>query len=97
MAAEPEDGETDESVVTQEPVTPDRNASTPRSKHVDVERETEEEEDEDEHEEDEPKLKYTRLTGNLGSVYRNGDATSSSIVAGDKMVCSERLDKHRVL
>jgi hypothetical protein len=42
----------------------------------------EEEEDADE----EPKLKYTRLTSNLGSVYRNGDATSSFMVAGDKMV-----------
>ncbi|KAF2470321.1 uncharacterized protein BDR25DRAFT_287181 [Lindgomyces ingoldianus] len=42
-------------------------------------------EDEDEAEE-EPKLKYTRLTGNLGPVYRNGDATSTFMVAGDKMI-----------
>jgi len=47
---------------------------------------TEEEHEEDEGEDDEPKLKYTRLTGNLASVYRGGDATSSSMVAGDKMV-----------
>lgn len=43
------------------------------------------EEDEDEAEE-EPKLKYTRLTSNLGPIYRNGDATSTFMVAGDKMV-----------
>lgn len=36
--------------------------------------------------EDEPKLKYTRLTGSLAPVYRNGDATSTFLVAGDKMV-----------
>ena len=46
---------------------------------------SEDEEDEDE-EEDEPKLKYHRFTGNLGSLYRNGDATSSFLVSGDKMV-----------
>ena len=43
-------------------------------------------EDEDEEEDDEPKLKYARLTGSLGPVYRNGDATSAFMVAGDKMV-----------
>src|ERR1700710_454467 len=49
-----------------------------------------EEEDEDEDEEDdEPKLKYARLTNHLGPVYRNGDATSAFLVAGDKMVCLE--------
>ena len=47
---------------------------------------------EDAEEEDEPKLKYGRLTGHLGSLYRNGDATSSFLVAGDKMVgCKEAL------
>ncbi len=47
--------------------------------------------DEDEEgEEEEPKLKYTRLTGSLSTVYRNGDATSAFIVAGDKMVCHEK-------
>ena len=44
------------------------------------------EEEEEEEEETEPKLKYSRLTASLGPVYRNGDATSSSLVAGDKMV-----------
>lgn len=47
---------------------------------------SEPEEDEEEEEDDEPKLKYARLTGSLGPVYRNGDATSAFIVAGDKMV-----------
>jgi hypothetical protein len=46
----------------------------------------ENEEDESEDEEDEPRLKYAYLTKHLGSVYRNGDATSSFLVAGDKMV-----------
>ena len=45
--------------------------------------ETDEEED---GEEDEPKLKYARLTSHLGQLYRNGDATSTFLVAGDKMV-----------
>ena len=47
--------------------------------------EDEDEDDEDE-EDEEPKLKYAKLTGSLTSVYRNGDSTSASIVAGDKMV-----------
>lgn len=45
-----------------------------------------EEEEEDEEEDEEPKLKYARLTPHLGAVYRNGDATSSFLVAGDKMI-----------
>lgn len=40
----------------------------------------------DDEEDDEPKLKYARLTSYLGPVYRNGDATSTFLVAGDKMV-----------
>ncbi|KAI0475661.1 hypothetical protein GGR56DRAFT_675773 [Xylariaceae sp. FL0804] len=43
-------------------------------------------EDDDEDEDDEPKLKYARLTQHLGPVYRNGDATSAFLVAGDKMI-----------
>ncbi|KAJ1326077.1 vacuolar protein sorting-associated protein 41 [Microdochium nivale] len=42
--------------------------------------------DEEEDEDEEPKLKYARLTQHLSAVYRNGDATSSFIVAGDKMI-----------
>ena len=49
------------------------------------EEEADEDEDEDE-EEDEPRLKYTSLTKKLRLLYRNGDATSSFLVAGDKMV-----------
>ena len=45
-----------------------------------------EEEDDEEEEDEEPKLKYARLTPHLGAVYRNGDATSSFLVAGDKMI-----------
>lgn len=46
----------------------------------------EEDEDESDGEEEEPRLKYAYLTKHLGSVYRNGDATSTFLVAGDKMV-----------
>lgn len=42
--------------------------------------------DEEEEEEEEPQLKYARLTQHLSAVYRNGDATSAFLVAGDKMV-----------
>lgn len=45
------------------------------------------EESDGDEEEDEPKLKYARLTSHLAPVYRNGDATSAFLVAGDKMVC----------
>lgn len=51
--------------------------------------ENEDDDDEDEDEEDEPRLKYTSLTKNLKSLYRNGDATSAFLVAGDKMVRPE--------
>ena len=53
------------------------------------ESEAEEEDDddgEDDEVEDEPKLKYARLTSHLLPLYRNGDATSAFMVAGDKMV-----------
>lgn len=46
----------------------------------------EEEEEESDEEDEEPRLKYAYLTKHLGSVYRNGDATSTFLVAGDKMV-----------
>jgi hypothetical protein len=48
--------------------------------------EEQESSDDDDEDEEEPKLKYARLTPHLGPVYRNGDATSASLVAGDKMV-----------
>lgn len=46
----------------------------------------EEEEEEEDDEEDEPRLNYTSLTKYLRTLYRNGDATSAFLVAGDKMV-----------
>lgn len=46
----------------------------------------EEEDDDDDDDDDEPRLKYAYLTKHLGSIYRNGDATSTFLVAGDKMV-----------
>jgi hypothetical protein len=49
------------------------------------------EDDDEEEEEEEPKLKYARITSHLGPIYRNGDATSTFLVAGDKMVCSLAL------
>lgn len=52
----------------------------------DAEDEEDEDEEEDDDEDDEPRLKYARLTPQLNSVYRNGDATSTFLVAGDKMV-----------
>jgi len=42
--------------------------------------------DTDDEQDEEPRLKYARLTGSLGTVYKSGDSTSSSAVAGDKMV-----------
>jgi hypothetical protein len=45
-----------------------------------------EDDDDDDVEDEEPKLKYNRLTSNLLPLYRNGDATSTFVVAGDKMV-----------
>lgn len=53
--------------------------------------------DEFDEEDEEPKLKYAYLSKHLGSVYRNGDATSTFLVAGDKMVeCSLPLKIHRL-
>ncbi|KAL8789067.1 MAG: hypothetical protein Q9213_001330 [Squamulea squamosa] len=43
-------------------------------------------EEEDEDEDEEPRLKYASMTKYLRPVYRNGDATSSFLVGGDKMV-----------
>jgi len=52
-----------------------------------------ENEDEEEEEEEEPKLKDARLTQHLGAVYRNGDATSSFLVAGDIPVLPTRQQR----
>ena len=65
---------------------PDETPTTPISRPVDPE-DHEDDEDEDEDEEDEePKLKYASLTKSQGPIYRNGDAASAFLVAGDKMV-----------
>lgn len=56
-----------------------------------VEGNGDEEEDE---EEEEPRLKYTRQTRTLGAVYRNGDAVSSSLVFGERMVCLDIYTLH---
>lgn len=63
----------------------ERTANNGKPAEQDTESE-DEEEDEEEEADEEPKLKYTRLTSNLAPVYRNGDATSTFLVAGDKMV-----------
>ena len=48
-----------------------------------------EEDDEEEEEDEEPRLEYASMTKKLTPVYRNGDATSTFLVAGDKMVSSD--------
>lgn len=50
------------------------------------EEDEEEEDDDDDDDDEEPYLKYTQLTQHLRGVYRNGDATSAFLVAGDKMI-----------
>ena len=54
----------------------------------DDEDEEEDDDDDGDDEDDEPTLKYARLTPHLSAVYRNGDATSSFLVAGDKMIAA---------
>ncbi|PGH15419.1 hypothetical protein AJ79_02395 [Helicocarpus griseus UAMH5409] len=69
------------------PDTAPLSSSPPRAPaNDDEDHESEGESDEDEEDEDdEPRLKYASLTRSIGSVYRNGDATSSFLTAGDKM------------
>ena len=64
-----------------------RNVLSPASNGT-LEKENGEDEgaSEEEEEEEEPRLKYASLTKHLKAVYRNGDATSAFLVAGDKMV-----------
>lgn len=66
----------------------DNNGDEESTEDGEDEGEGEEEDGDSEEDEDdeEPRLKYAYLTKHLGSVYRNGDATSSFITAGDKMV-----------
>lgn len=60
------------------------------------EAEGDEDEDTDEDEDEEPRLKYAYLTKHLGSIYRNGDATSSFVTAGDKMVRLQRKTSRNI-
>ncbi|KAF1946706.1 vacuolar assembly protein-like protein [Clathrospora elynae] len=73
-----------------DPRTPARGPSRPEQEANDgqesAEHDSEDDEEDEDEVEEEPKLKYSRLTSNLGPVYRNGDATSTFIVAGDKMI-----------
>lgn len=87
MAAEDEDADKEDGVKKKGPSSPS-NGQTARPNEEDDEA-SEEEEDEDE----EPRLKYASLTKHLKPVYRNGDATSASLVAGDKMVCTHRSSR----
>ncbi|RJE19730.1 vacuolar assembly protein, partial [Aspergillus sclerotialis] len=61
-----------------------RNRSTQHES--DDDNEGDREEGEEDEEDEEPQLKYAYLTKHLGSVYRNGDATSCFLSAGDKMI-----------
>jgi len=88
MAADTEDIGDPKEVKKRKPTVTENEDDTAASTTTAEEDEDEEEEedDEDDGEEDEPKLKHARLTSHLGPVYRNGDATSAFLVAGDKMV-----------
>ena len=85
MAADPEEHET--AIATREKAPHRRAFSNGQESATGTEQETEEEEEDDDDSDDEPKLKHKRLTENLNTVYRNGDSTSSFMLAGDKMVC----------
>lgn len=54
----------------------------------DEDEDDDDDDDDDDDEDEEPRLKYARLTQHLAPIYRNGDATSAFLVAGDKMVCT---------
>ncbi|OCL14860.1 hypothetical protein AOQ84DRAFT_308186, partial [Glonium stellatum] len=85
MAADPEEHET--AIAAHEEALGRHASSNGQASTVSTERETEgEEEEEDDDSDDEPKLKHKRLTENLNTVYRNGDSTSSFMLAGDKMI-----------
>ena len=62
------------------------NSNDNEGNEEEAEEDDEEEENGSDGEDEEPRFKYANLTKNLGSLYRNGDATSSLLTAGDKMV-----------
>ncbi|KAL9110375.1 MAG: hypothetical protein Q9227_005106 [Pyrenula ochraceoflavens] len=85
MATEASSSEPDDD--DQEKTLPEQNGtknSTGQGENIGQE-EGEEDEEEDQDEDEEPRLKYASLTKNLSSLYRNGDATSSCTVGGDKL------------
>jgi hypothetical protein len=84
MAADPTDNDNDQQAV----IAGDAGNGKDQAQHRDARNvdDDDDEEDDDDDADEEPKLKYSRLTSSLGPVYRNGDATSSFLVAGDKMV-----------
>lgn len=77
MASEAEEVDQDESIDEEESTL----VSNGKPEIENGEGEASEEEDDEE-----PLLKYASLTKYLKPVYRNGDATSAFLVAGDKMV-----------
>ncbi len=89
MAADREEHET--AITTREEALRHRASSNGQESATSTEQETEEEEEDDDDSDEEPKLKHRRLTENLNTVYRNGDSTSSFMLAGDKMVCYFKL------
>lgn len=94
MATELEEEHDESSAKT--PTAAEPNPSTPRRQRASTQTsvKTEETADTEEEEEDdeEPRLKYSRLTGNLAGCYRS-DSTSSFLVAGDKMVGSTCMEE----
>lgn len=85
---------------SREPEDGEKNGSTrqgsPNGKHPSRSN-AEDDEEEDDEDEEEPRLKYAPLTKHLTPLYRNGDASSVFLVAGDKMVgdrhtCNWRID-----
>jgi vacuolar protein sorting-associated protein 41 len=74
--------------------TPTRNGGPKDEMTAPMAREYEDgDEGDEEDEEEEPRLKYTPVTKRLSSLYRNGDAVSSFLVGGDKMVRRTTLEK----
>ena len=86
MAAEHQSQDTDLGAYT----TPAPPSATAESSNVSEARNVEPPDQEDmeteEEEDTEPRLKYSRLTSSLASVYRSADSTSAFVVSGDKMV-----------
>ncbi|EAW09696.1 CLH domain-containing protein [Aspergillus clavatus NRRL 1] len=64
----------------------DGNDDSGRDEDNEDDEDDEDDQDDEDEEEEEPQLKYLYLTKHLGAVYRNGDATSSFLTAGDKMI-----------